>query len=52
MATSKAEEYRTKAREAEQLAERTNDPAIKDQALKIAEQWQYMAPFKEKFGRP
>ena len=33
MATSKAEEYRTKAREAEQLAERTNNSVIKEQAL-------------------
>ena len=46
MATSKAEEYRTKAREAEQLAEWTNDSVIKEQALKI------MAAFEEKFGRP
>ena len=52
MATSKAEEYRTKAREAEQLAERTNDSVIKEQALKIAEQWRYMAAFEEKFGDP
>ena len=52
MATSKADEYRAKAREAEQLAERTNDFVIKEQALKIAEQWRYMAAFEEKFGRP
>jgi len=25
---------------------------IKEQALKIAEQWRYMAAFEEKFGRP
>ena len=51
MSTSKAEEYRTKAREAEQLAERTDDSAIKEQALKIAEQWRYMADYEEKRGR-
>jgi hypothetical protein len=52
VATSKAEEYRAKAREAEQLAERTNDSVIKEQALKIAEQWQYMADYEEKrWGR-
>ena len=48
MSTSKADEYRAKAREAEQLAERTNDSVIKEQALKIAERWQYMAAL----GRP
>ena len=52
MATRKAEEYRAKAREAEQLAEKTVDSTIKEQALKIAEQWRYMAAFEEKFGRP
>ena len=58
MATSKADEYRAKAREAEQLAERTNDSVIKEQALKIAEQWQYMLLSKKSLrdlkstGRP
>ena len=52
MATRKAEDYRAKAREAEQLAEKTVDSTIKEQALKIAEQWRYMAAFEEKFGRP
>ena len=52
MATSKADEYRAKAREAEQLAEKTTDSVIKEQALKIAEQWRYMGAFEEKFGRP
>jgi hypothetical protein len=52
MATSKADEYRAKAREAEQLAERTKDSVIKEQALKIAEQWRYMAAFEEKLGDP
>ena len=41
-ATSKADEYRAKAQEAEQLAERTTDSVIKEQALRIAEQWRYM----------
>jgi hypothetical protein len=50
MATSKADEYRAKAREAEQLAERTNDSVIKEHALKIAEQWRYMAASKKSLG--
>jgi hypothetical protein len=52
MATSKADEYWARAREAEQLAEQTADSVINEQALKIAEQWRYMAAFEEKFGRP
>jgi hypothetical protein len=51
MATSKTDEYRAKAREAERLAGQTTDSVIKEQALKIAEQWLYMAAFEEKFGR-
>ena len=39
MATSKADECRAKAREAEQLAERTTDSTIKEQARKIAQEW-------------
>ena len=42
----------SRPREAEQLAERTNNSVIKEQALKIAEQWQYMADYEEKrWGR-
>jgi hypothetical protein len=52
MATSKAEEYRTKAREAEQLAEQARNFAIREQLLNIAQQWKAMAAFEEKFGRP
>ena len=51
MATSKADDYRAKAREAERLAEQTTDSVIKEQALKIAEQWRYMADYEEKRGR-
>jgi hypothetical protein len=48
MATSKADEYWARAREAEQLAEQTADSVIKEQALRIAEQWRYMADYEEK----
>ena len=40
--------YRAKAREAEQLAQQTNNSVIKEQALKIAEQWRYMADLRRK----
>ena len=35
MATSKADEYRAKAREAEQLAQQTRDSDIKEQLQKL-----------------
>jgi hypothetical protein len=46
--TSKAEEYRAKARESEEIAEQTGDPYIKEQFLKIAKQWRNMAAYEEK----
>jgi hypothetical protein len=49
--TPKAEEYRAKARECEEGAEQTRDPYIKEQFLKIAQQWRDMAAYEEKYGR-
>ena len=49
--TSKAEEYRAKARESEEIAEQTRDPYIKKQFLKIAKQWRHMAAYEEKHDR-
>jgi predicted RNase H-like nuclease len=49
--TSRADEYRAKAREAEQLAEQIRDPGIKEQFLKIAQQWRDMAAYEEKRSR-
>jgi hypothetical protein len=46
--TLKAEEYRAKARECEALAEQTTDFHIKQQLLKIAQQWRDMAAYEEK----
>ena len=39
MAQSKADEYRDKARECEELAQATRDHFIKQQMLEIAEKW-------------
>jgi hypothetical protein len=41
--TSKAEEYRTNARECEQLAEQSRDGRLKEQFLRIAQQWRDLA---------
>jgi hypothetical protein len=41
--TTKAEEYRAKARECEHLAEQTRDSHIKEQFLKTAQEWRQMA---------
>jgi hypothetical protein len=49
--TSKADEYRTKARKCEERAEQTRDPFIKQQMLDIAQKWQTMAAYEEKYGR-
>lgn len=46
--TSKAEEYRAKARECEERAEGTADPFLKKQLLEIALQWRQMADHQEK----
>jgi hypothetical protein len=49
--TSKADEYRAKASEAEQLAEQTRDSVIKEQLFKTAQQWRDMAAYEEKRWR-
>ena len=46
--TTKAEEYRAKARECEELAEQTRDSFIKEQILDVAKQWRHMAAYEEK----
>ena len=51
MARSKADEYRDKARECEELAQGARDPFIQQQMLEVAEKWRTMAAFEEKFGR-
>jgi hypothetical protein len=49
--TSKADEYRAKARECEDMAQGTRDPHIKQQMLVIAEKWRAMAPYEDKYAR-
>jgi hypothetical protein len=49
--TTKAEEYRAKARECEELAEQTRDPSIKEQFLEVAKKWRHMAAYEEKHSR-
>ena len=51
MAKSKADEYRDKARECEELAQVARDPFVQQQILEIAEKWRTMAAFEEKFER-
>ena len=51
VAQSKADEYRDKGRECEELAQATRDHFIRQQMLEIAEKWRTMAAFEEKFGR-
>ena len=51
MAKSKADEYRAKARECEELAQGVSDPFIQQQMLEVAEKWRTMAAFEEKFVR-
>jgi hypothetical protein len=46
--TSKADEYRARAQECEELAQATRDLHIKQQMLKIAETWRRMAAHLEK----
>jgi hypothetical protein len=45
---SKAEEYRAKARECEELAQATRDSFIKEQFLEVAKKWWHMAAYEEK----
>ena len=51
VARSKADEYRDKARECEELAHVARDPLVQQQILEIAEKWRTMAAFEEKFER-
>jgi hypothetical protein len=51
VAKSKADEYRDKARECEELAQVARDPLVQKQILEIAEKWRTMAAFEEKFER-
>ena len=51
VAKSKADEYRDKARECEELALVARDPLIQQQILEIAEKWRTMAAFEKKFER-
>jgi hypothetical protein len=46
--TLKADEYRAKVRECEELAERTRDSLIKEHLLDVAKQWRQMAAYEEK----
>ena len=51
--TYKAEEYRAKARECEERAERTGDYFIKEQLLEVAKKWRLLPnPKKSARGRP
>ena len=45
--TTKAEEYRAKARECEELAEQTRDSFIKEQFLEVAKKWREMAEHED-----
>ena len=49
--SSKAEEYRAKARECEERAEQTRDPFIKQQMMDIAQKWHTMAAYEDKYAR-
>ena len=48
---TRADEYRAKACECEELAERTRDSHIKEQFLKMAQEWRDMADHSEKYSR-
>jgi hypothetical protein len=49
--TSKAEEYRAKARECEENAEKTRDSVIKQRLIELAQQWRTLAAHEEKNAR-
>ena len=49
--TSKADEYRAKARECEERAEQTRDTFLKQQMIEIAQKWHSMAAYEDKYGR-
>jgi hypothetical protein len=52
--TARANEYRAKARQCEELAEQTRDSYIKEQFLKTAQDWWKLAAYEEqsRFGLP
>jgi hypothetical protein len=49
--TSKADEYRSHARECEDLAEKARDSLVRQQLLKIAQKWRTMADHSETYSR-
>jgi hypothetical protein len=49
--TSRAEEYRAKARECEERAKQTRNAFIKQELLEIARKWRHMAGHLEKYSR-
>ena len=49
--TRRAEEFRVKACECEELAERTHDEVTKDQLLAVAQQWRELADQEERATR-
>ena len=48
--TSKADEYRAKARECEERAGQTRDAFIKQQLIDIAQKWHTIAAYEGKYG--
>jgi hypothetical protein len=48
---SKAEQYRAKSREYEELAEQTGDSFIKEQLFVVAKTWRNTAAYEEKRPR-
>jgi hypothetical protein len=48
---TKSEEYRLKARECEERADRTRGSFIKQQLIDLAKHWRTLADFQEKHTR-
>jgi hypothetical protein len=48
---TRAEEYRQRAKEAEENAKRTNNPDTKEGFLELARKWRQMAEEAERGGR-
>jgi hypothetical protein len=48
---TKAEEYRLKAKECEERADRTRDVFVKQQLLELAKHWRTLAEYQEKHTR-
>jgi hypothetical protein len=51
MVKNNAEEYRAKARECEENAEKTRDSVIKQRLIELAQQWRTLAAHEEKNAR-